>query len=136
MADFIYAYDLNGGERRTQEYIAGGTILANQPVKLSAGKVVACAGGDTNIIGVSATSAVANEPIEVITNQRAVYRCEYKGSSKTSLAQADIGSVFDYSASDNKMDLDDVTGATLRVVKYNNEGKYAWVTIEDSAQAL
>lgn len=136
MAQFIYAYDLDGGERRTQVFQAGGTIIENQPVKLSSGKVVACAGGDSDIVGVSVHAATNGQPVEVITNRRAVFKCEYKGSSKTSLTVDDIGSLFDYSPSDNKLDLDDTDDATLAVVDFNNEGKYAWVVVAEAARAL
>lgn len=137
-AQFIYAYDLDGGERRTQKFTAGGAIPIGTPVKLSSGKVVKCAAADSSlVVGVAVNAAAADgDVIEVITNRRAVYKCQYTPGTKTSLATADIGTVFDYDATNNKINLDDTTGGFFPLVNFNNTGKYAWVTISDGVHTI
>lgn len=137
MAEFIYAYDLDGGERRTRPFVAGAAIARNLPVALAAGKILEAAGGAVaGIVGVVAATVALDGEVEVITNRRAVYKCEYMGTTKTSLTPADIGVSFDYDATNNKLNLDDTLGAWLTVVAYNNTGKYVWVVIADGVRGL
>ena len=52
-------------QRRLGAFIAGGTITKGQPVKLSSGKVVACAATTDRAIGLAQNAASSGDAIEV-----------------------------------------------------------------------
>lgn len=134
MADFIYAYDLDGGERRTKVFKSAGAVKPNVIGALTAsGTVTQAASGATGgILGVTVDVASgAGQEVEVIMNRRAVFRCEYKGGT---LTDANLGTEYDYDPTDNKLDVSDTTDGFLTLVAYNEN--YAWVMIAPSVRAL
>lgn len=134
MAEFIYAYDLDGGERRTKVYKSGGAIAKGVVGVLSSGALQkAASGANSGVVGVTVDVAdAAGQEVEVITNRRAVFKCEYTGN--TTLTDSHLGTKFDYDPTTNKLDVDDTTDGFLILVAYNEH--YAWVMIDDSVRAV
>ena len=138
MAEFIYAYDLDGGERRTKVFKSAGALESGVPVVLSSGAIAEAASGATSgVVGVTAYGAsAAGEEVEVITNRGAVFKVEYEGTTKTFLTEDDLGAKFGYNPTTNKLNLDDTTDGWLIVVAFDNNGKYAWVRIADNVRGI
>jgi hypothetical protein len=51
---------------------------------------------------------------------------DYAGTTKTSLADADLGKIFDINGTSLKLDLDDTTGGVFVVTDYDNARKVAF----------
>lgn len=100
---------------------SGGAVRGHLAV-VSSGKAVKAAAAvtDATVLGVFAETKDADElvQIEQITSD-SLLTSEYTGSSKTSLANTDIGSVFDLTDSDT-VNLDDTTGGCCLCQGYNN----------------
>jgi hypothetical protein len=69
-----------------------------------------------------------------LVNQRLV-AADYVGSSKTSLANADLGKVFDIT-DDQEVNLDDTTGGVFLVVGYDNDRKLAYGYFTQASLAI
>lgn len=90
---------------------------------VSAGKAVKGAGGPTaaTVLGLFLEDVAENGIAKIaVPNEGALIRAPYIGISKTSLADSDIGKVFDLE-DETSIDLDDTTGAVCVCQGYDND---------------
>jgi len=95
---------------------ANEAFVRGTPVNLESGLCTVAAAGDTEIVGIAnqtLTPAADGEELEVILALPDVlFEADFIGTSKPTLANADIGAAFDLGATTNadKVNLDDTTG--------------------------
>ena len=102
---------------------------------LSGGKAAKAAPGATGILGV-AQDAPSNGQVTVIVSHDAVFEVPYPGTTKTSLADADLGTAFDINTDAASINLDDTLDGMCQVVDYDNDRKVAYVLVKNRALAL
>lgn len=116
-------YLINAEAGNVQKFIAGsGGVTAGDLVVISSGKVVKAAAAVTaaTIVGIAIDTAAENGYAKVqLLQSDSVISAPYAGSSKTSLADTDFGTVFDLTDS-TKVNLDDTTGGCALCVGYDN----------------
>lgn len=105
------------------------------PVNLETGLANVGAAADTYFVGISNQKVkivTAGDPLEVILALPDVeFKVPYVGATKKTLADADIGTAFDLSATDaGVIDLDDTTGGAWIVVDYDNTNSFAIVVLD------
>lgn len=135
---FRFAYMLNGRGEPLRKNISVGasqTLERGDLLALSSGKAVLGSAGGTANLGVAThdktttASPADTDVIEVIISPDAVFEVDYYGSTKTSLAKADIGTAFDIDADATKINLDDTIGGMCKVIDYDNDRDVAYVII-------
>jgi hypothetical protein len=106
------------------DFIAGsGGVSAGELVTISSATVITASGGESanTIVGIALEDADAADLVPVaVPEDGAIIQAEYTGISKTTLADTDIGTVFDVSDGET-VDLDDTTGGLAVCVGYNND---------------
>lgn len=106
------------------DFIAGsGGVSAGELVTISSATVITASGGESanTIVGIALEDADATDLVPVaVPEDGAIIQAEYTGISKTTLADTDIGTVFDVSDGET-VDLDDTTGGCCLCVGYNND---------------
>lgn len=121
---------------------ASQTVLAGSIVVVSSGKLTvgAAAASAGTVAGVAleaittGTSVDADDSIDVDINPSSIYWMAVTGSSKTSLTDADIGTLFDLSNA-YTVNLDDTTGGYCQYVGgYNSSTGRAKFLIKGSYQ--
>lgn len=110
---------------RVRKMIAGtGGGVAGDLAALDTGTAVKAAEGASaaTILGIFLETVDAGDMayIAVPDDRNALIRSAYTGSSKTSLADSDIGTVFDLS-DENTVNLDDTTGGLAVCQGYDND---------------
>ena len=104
------------------------TILKGDIIIVSSGKASLGADGtctDGVVLGtathaITTTTATATDILKVDVDKKGIYRFDYAGSSKTSLAATDLyDTIFDVNDA-HTVDLDDTTGGCCIVVDYDN----------------
>lgn len=102
-----------------------GGLAAGDMVVISSGKAVkaAAAAGAATIVGIARETTAENAvcAIDQITSET-IISATYTGSSKTSLAATDVGTLFDLSSA-SVVNLDDTTDPIAVCVGYNNTTK-------------
>jgi hypothetical protein len=114
------AHGLKTGNSVRFKKAAETVIKVNSAVTLASGLVVACDAGATSILGIAQAGAVADETeVDVILPVAGdLFECDFSGTTKTSIAQADVGTAFDLASGDpTTLNLDDTTGGQFVLVK-------------------
>jgi hypothetical protein len=114
---------LSGENVRTLTLIAGTNgVTAGDLVVISSGTVIKATDPVTadTLVGIALATAAADALVSVALAQDNILEAPYTGSSKTSLADTDIGTVFDLSDA-TTIDLDDTTGGCALCVGYDND---------------
>jgi hypothetical protein len=141
---FRPSYCLTG----TMEYItrkwpvaASQTIKRGMVLVLSSG--LAAAAGDApgagTVLGVAASSVTTGssvtsaDTVDVVFAPNVVFEVDYTGSTKTTLADADRGTSFDFGTDATTIDLDDTTGGVCKVIGFDNTRKVAFVILGNRA---
>lgn len=119
-------YTIEGKDPTIRPFIVGtGGVTKGGLVTFSAGTVIKATSAPTagTIVGIADATVTAGGTVgvEFITGGKIV-RATYTGSTKTTLADADLGKVFDLT-SDLVVNLDDVTGGACHCVGYDNLAK-------------
>lgn len=142
---FRFHHVEGGGVPPVREMPSGAseTWVAGYTANLESGLLDPGAAADTAFVGIVNESKVvgtagAGTMIEVIlAYDNVVFEVPYVGSTKTSLADADIGTAFDLYASDlGKINLDDTTGGAWVCVGYDNAKKTSLVKCLGTKRAV
>jgi len=116
--------EILNGKYEVVDLIAGsGGVSAGELVTISSGTVISATSAPTasTVVGVALEDADATDLVAVgVLEDGAVLQAEYTGSIKTTLADTDIGTVFDLTDADT-VNLDDTTGGCCVCVGYNND---------------
>jgi len=118
------------------------TYTKGYTVALASGLITNGGAADTAVVGVVqdtiSVATSAGDPVKVILAlPDVVFKVNYVTGSKTSLADADIGTAFDLkSTALNKIDLDDTTDGAWVVVGYDNTAGVAYVKCLAAKKAL
>ncbi len=138
MARFIEMID-----GRNQAVVKYFNVGANQTIKegdalqidSATGKVVVAVGGSTTLIGVAnkdittGASPTTKDNIGVTLFKNSVFRFPFTGTTKTTLAEADLYTKKFDLGDKNSINLDDTTGGMCQVIAYDNTKKTADVVI-------
>ena len=128
-----YLYSLDNSQPMTVKITTNADVKDGDIVAITAGLVGPLAEADSDIIGIAIGDTDSGDDAAVLLlNPRSVIRVSYYSSTdtKTSLAAADrFGTLFDWDATEGKMDLDDTTGGVFAVVNYDNDNDTADVCI-------
>jgi hypothetical protein len=100
--------------------VGSGGVTKGDLVAVSSGKIVKAAAQATAALGIALESASENDYALVDVAGGRIITAEFTGSGKTSLADTDLGTVFDLS-DENTVNLDDTSGGICLCVGYNNE---------------
>jgi hypothetical protein len=116
------------------------TPTQGDAVKLVAGKLQKATPTDTNILGLMQSTVfegykVAAKIGQVAEDEDMVWQVPYFGATKTSLTDADIGTVFDLKDS-RTLNLDVTTVGQFRIHKYDNLKKVAYVQLNKAARVF
>lgn len=109
------------------------TFKQGEPVVVTSGLLDNGAAAGTAFFGITnkayTTATVAGALIECVAAEPdVIFEADYVGTSKTSVTNADLGTAFDLSATDNsKIGLDDVTDGAWVCVGYINATKKIYV---------
>lgn len=121
---------------------ASQTVAVGDLIEITSGKGVLAVAASTTLIGIAQeaiTTGVSvddTDRIPVILLEGAIVRIDYTGTSKTTIADADMyGTAFDLS-DEKTIDLDDTTGGMCKVVGYDNTASTADVVIARANLAL
>jgi len=141
---FRFAYR-EGGDcvAPVKEYPAAGskTFTKGEAVNLALGLLGNGAPAGTAFVGIAnetiSSATTEGDPVEVILAlEDVVFEVDYTGSLKTSLTNADIGTVFDLDGGDpKKINLDDTTGGAWVVVGFDNDKGVAYVKLNAASRA-
>lgn len=125
---------------------ASQTIVKGSIVVKATGKASVAAAGATagTVWGVAAqdvttgASVDADDVIKIDVNPMSIYEMPHNTTgTKTSVTKADIGSVFDLSATDNyTVNLDDTTGGFLEVTGINEGRSVVDILIKNRVQTV
>lgn len=124
-----------------KEFPVGATpVVRGTPVVLANGVIGAGAANSTAFVGVA--NGTDGDNVEVILGlEDVVFIADYIGSTKTTLAAADVGSAFGLDITGKNIDLDnpETTGATSFdapwvVVGYDNNNAKALVKLKAAAR--
>lgn len=123
----FYKRSLDGRQVTSMEIKTNAAVVAGDLLAITSGLVGPVTAADTGIIGIAAGPAASGAMCPVILlNEMSVVRVPIVGTTKTTLAEADLfGTKFDWDATNKKLNLDDVTGGFLQVVAYDNTAKTA-----------
>lgn len=129
-------YLSDGKAARTLRFIAGtnGSTRGAMMV-ISAGKAVKAAAAHTaaTVLGIAKNTVAADGIVEIEMADDRLVTAAYTGSSKTSLADTDIGTVFDLSDSVT-VNLDDTTGGMCICQGYDNTAKTITFVIPEASK--
>lgn len=126
----LYKRSLDGRQITTMEIKTNADVVAGDLLAITSGLVGPATAADAAIIGIAGGDAASGAMCQVIMlNEMSVIRVPYMGTTKTSLAAADLfGTKFDWDAT-KKLNLDDTTDGFLQVVAYDNTAKTADVVV-------
>ena len=136
MKRFEYLFDIDGAEPMVIALTAatGTSFESGDLLAFSSGLVGKAAAASTSIAGVAVegvTNAPAGTKVQVLVSRGSVFRTGYTTGTKTSLADADIGTAFDLDSVDQTtISLDDTSGGMCILVAYDNAAKTADVLIK------
>lgn len=132
---------------RNQAVVKNFNVDASQTIKegdlvqvnATTGKIVVAAAASTTLLGIAnkdittGASVTAKDNIGVTLLKNSVIRIPFTGTTKTTLAEADLYTVkFDLGGK-NSINLDDTTGGMAQVIAYDNTKKTADVVIAAAA---
>lgn len=115
-------YTEQGGKSLVKKLIVGtGGVTKGCLCVVSSNTVVkaAAAPSAATVVGIALETASASATAAIEFPANRIIRAKYTGSSKTSLADADLTKVFDLS-DENTVNLDDTTGGCCFCVGYDN----------------
>ena len=102
--------------------VGSGGVAKGDLVALAGGKIVKAAAQATAALGIALQTAADTEYALVDIAGARIITSEYTGTSKTSVADTDLGTVFDLT-DENTVNLDDVGSGICICVGYNNDKK-------------
>lgn len=130
---FEYLRNVEGNSNPVMMFVKATGTAADQPVAgdavaLAAGLAVKADAADTAILGIAKEGVNDDGEVLVIVDPRATYRVAFTGTTKTTLAQADMFALFDLS-DEVTIDLDASTTDVFQILGYDNTAETAVVKI-------
>lgn len=116
--------NLSGNNSKVHPFIVGtGGVAKGDLVTFSAGTVIKAVEAISTaiIVGIAEEAGAADAIVNVrLLESGDKVEVSYTGSTKTSLADTDLGTLFDLDDAQT-IDLDDTTGGFMLLVGYNND---------------
>lgn len=129
-------YLSDGKAGRILKFIAGsGGSTRGALMVVSSGKAVKAAAAPTaaTVLGIACNTVSADGIVEIEAIDNRMVTAAYTGSTKTTLADTDIGTAFDLDDS-LTVDLDDVADGICICQGYDNEGKTITFIIPEASK--
>lgn len=119
-----------------KEFPVGATpVVRGTPVVLANGVIEAGAADSTAFVGVA--NGTDGDNVEVILGlEDVVFIADYVGTTKTTLAAADVGTAFNLDTAGTAIDLDNALNGTWVVVGFDNANKKALVKLAATAREI
>jgi len=114
---------LNGKYEVIQLIVGTGGVADGDLVVISAGTIVASADGDktATVVGIALDDGDVDDVVAVAAiSEGAILQAPYAGATKTTLTDADLGTLFDVDT-ETQIDLDDTIAGCALCIGYNND---------------